>query len=444
MFEFVVRPDRGRVSTQREEQSLSVMLRVQTPDCGPRVPLSLALLIDTSGSMSATLADGRSKIHKVIEALEQLAEHQGLADEDELLLVKFDSAAELLHQGRFAERKRLRPHLRRLADYRGLTHMAVGFDAALRALERAAHPARKILLFTDGRAQDESEVAGRIQNLLDERAIPTVGFGVGPDYNEQLLLQLADGSGGDYHHLDDLDQFGRCLEEHLIAAKREALREARLTFALPEQVQLRHLHRVGTLSGVIPPRDGGWPLGHLSAGQPSVFIARLRLPRRPPGRMRVLSARLDFTLEGESHRLTGDAIVEYTEDQDQIRCSIDPEVREYSAQSASQELIDAARRESDAGRTRELLRQARALTERLDNPALRTAIDRAMDDLTARRGIHPETLKQLASQQRHTARLSRFTPGATGPADADPRAAALDEARARRIREATGLGARRP
>jgi Ca-activated chloride channel family protein len=69
--------------------------------------------------------------------------------------------------------------------------------------------ARRVVVLTDGQTEDE----GECRSLAEEFAAlntPLVVAGVGASYNESLLRDLAEHSGGRAHHLDSVRELRAC------------------------------------------------------------------------------------------------------------------------------------------------------------------------------------------------------------------------------------------
>src|SRR5205823_7822178 len=95
--------------------------------------------------------------------------------------------------------------LDRLRECGGETRMARGLACARSQLEALPGGlARRVALLTDGRTVDEPECRREAERLARSDT-PLVAAGVGVQYNEDLLLALANTTGGRSYHLTALD-----------------------------------------------------------------------------------------------------------------------------------------------------------------------------------------------------------------------------------------------
>lgn len=167
------------------------------------LPLSLTVLLDTSGSM------GTRRLGRAREAV--LAFVSQLAPQDEVCLVTF-GAGEVTRRLRFGEDPKLLPEV--LAPLRGwgTTALYDVLSAAPELLQGAHHLRRAVLLFTDGVDTASTLSAEETQEILLGIEDPLYVFGIEPppamsgrrDTYEALLAAFAHATGGRYVRVDDL------------------------------------------------------------------------------------------------------------------------------------------------------------------------------------------------------------------------------------------------
>lgn len=116
------------------------------------VPVSVGIVLDTSGSMER-------KIHTAVEAVERFIRRVG--DDDEIFVMTFASEP-VLRQDFTNDRDRLSKALRRIFPTGG-TSLYDALSEALTKTESAGHEKRALLVITDG--QDTSSIT-RLESIL--------------------------------------------------------------------------------------------------------------------------------------------------------------------------------------------------------------------------------------------------------------------------------------
>ena len=165
----------------------------------PRV--NVAFVLDRSGSMS-----GRNKITLAKDALREGIER--LASTDRFAVVVYDNQVDVVADGRLATADAKRDAIRDLERVgpRGNTDLAGGW---LRGAEQVAatldpEAVNRVLLLTDGLANEGITDPREIERHARElrvRGVSTSTFGVGDDFNEELLGGMADAGGGAYRYI---------------------------------------------------------------------------------------------------------------------------------------------------------------------------------------------------------------------------------------------------
>lgn len=181
------------------------------------LPLSLTVLLDTSGSMG-TRRLGRAR-EAVLSFVSQLAPH------DEVCLVTF-GGGEVKRRLRFGEDpSRLPEVLGPLRGY-GTTALYDVLSAAPMLLQGARHVRRAVLLFTDGVDTASTMTPEDAREILNGIEEPLYVFGIEPppgvsgrrDTYDALLTSFAVATGGRYVRVDDvaaLPALARTLRQEL-------------------------------------------------------------------------------------------------------------------------------------------------------------------------------------------------------------------------------------
>lgn len=171
-----------------------------------RLPLDLRLVLDHSGSMGARARQGarQTKLELLREAA--CAMIAQLEVGDRLTVVAFDDHAQTACQLVVRSSKDLtdaQKAVKRIAEGGG-TSVRTGLETALEEPVLPGHVGRLVLV-TDGETQmGEEPDCERL--AFDQRGTMTwLVYGIGIDYNDRFLDDLARANGGAYAHLSDLN-----------------------------------------------------------------------------------------------------------------------------------------------------------------------------------------------------------------------------------------------
>jgi Ca-activated chloride channel family protein len=259
-----------------------VLLSLTAPEASGeagRLPIHVAFVLDRSGSM------GGSKIRLAREAVRQALGM--LRRDDRFALVVYDEAVNVVVDSTPAAAEARRNALKRLeeVDARGSTDLAGGWQAGCEqvAPHLAEEPPGRCLLLTDGLANvgvtDAEELAARAA-ALRPRHIVTSTFGVGADFDEDLLQRLAEQSGGHFYFIEQPAQIPDLLTSELGEALEVVARGASVAVQVAAGVKAEPLTRLEWC-----PTDGGIRvgLGDLVSGQELEVVLRVDLPAGPAG-----------------------------------------------------------------------------------------------------------------------------------------------------------------
>ena len=135
-----------------------------------------------------------TKLDQAIEAAHKLVDDSRLLPTDKVTIIHFDTeAAALVPLTAVAQRQLLHQAIDSLRDHSGQTFMAKGMACAQQQLcDLPKETAKRVVLLTDGATQQEGQCR-RLAGEFAEANTPVIAIGIGPEYKEKLMLELAAG-----------------------------------------------------------------------------------------------------------------------------------------------------------------------------------------------------------------------------------------------------------
>lgn len=231
-----------------------------------RMPVNLAVVLDRSATMNG------ERLQRCRDLMERLLDW--LHEDDVLAIVVYDSNVQVLQPAsRSRDRQDLRTLLGRL-EGRGHSNLFGGVTRGAAELRRFTSDDRisRILLISDGKATigpGTPKALGELGASLRKEGISVSTIGIGLDYNEDLMVELAAQSQGNHYFVEDLQTLEAVLDEELgllgsVAASGVVL-------------------QLGFTPGVVPVRSLGLPvdihdgvvtanLGELHAGEAATLL----------------------------------------------------------------------------------------------------------------------------------------------------------------------------
>ncbi|MGR8935069.1 MAG: vWA domain-containing protein [Gammaproteobacteria bacterium] len=195
---------------------LDVTIKTPTTDANhaPQRATDMIIVLDRSGSMSGAekMPFAKAAIRDVLARLEA---------QDRFALLSFSDNA-VLHTPLTEVKTAVRENLHAIVDgiaAGGGTNIGDGLRAAQSLLSGSAgERARKVLLLSDGQANQgvtQPEALARLAAQITESGAVLSTVGMGLDFNETLMTQLADHGMGHYAYLEDLSGLSRILNRDL-------------------------------------------------------------------------------------------------------------------------------------------------------------------------------------------------------------------------------------
>lgn len=260
---------------------ITIQTPLQVPDAetapttSGREPMGFAAVLDVSGSMRG------EKIESAKEAVRQAVRR--LHDGDIFSLVTFANEVQT----------RLKPaqvdgHLRKkveniLSQVRagGRTALCGGLEAGIAAAQARSQETNLVLLLSDGQAnigETDLEKVGERAFKARQSGVTTSTLGVGRDYNEALMVEIATQGGGRFYHVLHARQIAPYVSGELGEVSALAARDAALHLTLPAGAGLQPFS-----SAYIVSAQSVVGLGDIPVDTRLEVVLRLLLPQQMAG-----------------------------------------------------------------------------------------------------------------------------------------------------------------
>lgn len=215
-----------------------------------------------------------------------------LAPRDQFSLSAFAGEAELLVPMRSGKDKRaLKQAIDKLDELKlgNDTMMAKGMNLGLEQVRQgfSREMVNRMIVLTDGFTLDAQQCQFFAQQAAQAGiSISTLGLGV--EFNEELLISIADSSGGNAYFIHDPAEIPNAFKQELSGVQNIALRDLVLKMKLMQGAELKRVHRVKPIIadlGAVPTQDRAFDLAlnDLGRGGEIALLLELLVPPRPAG-----------------------------------------------------------------------------------------------------------------------------------------------------------------
>jgi Ca-activated chloride channel homolog len=326
---------------------LAVTITAPSAHSEVRPPLSLAVVIDRSGSMldspeSQPLANAKAAAGRLIDQLDS---------RDAFSIVTYSSGDEtVMAMTRATASNKAAAHAAIdaiIAD--GATCISCGITRG--AMELGRTPIRgglsRMVLISDGQANEgifERTQPGGLAQLVSETAAHGISIstvGVGLDFDEVTMVQLANVGRGNYYFVEDTQRLDEMFRRELGNLAQTVAADARLVLTDGPGARIEEAY------GYPLVRSGDHviiPVADLRAGETRKVVLRVAITPAQTGPMTVARVELGWrrVADGVARHATTSARAEVVEDAAAVAASVDPGTVEIVEQALSARALEEA------------------------------------------------------------------------------------------------------
>jgi Mg-chelatase subunit ChlD len=299
-----MRPERRLIRQDGSFRHIDFHLRVEQEAVrteAERTPLTLALVLDRSGSMQG------EKIHIAKQAA--LGVLDRLEERDQVAVVVFDDQIDVI-QAKSAVTPAVKASVNAalaLIEARANTALHEGWLTGCKAIASESVPAAeaglsRCFLLTDGLANvgvtDPEQIASEAAGIREHAGIGTSTFGIGNDYNELLLGPMAVAGGGQFHHLRTADEIANTFIGELGDLLAVSARQVRLEIEVESAIQVDLVSTYWSNASSAPTSRWTIAIGDLLSGEERHVIVRFGFPAQQGQDSHVVRARVLWVADG--------------------------------------------------------------------------------------------------------------------------------------------------
>lgn len=333
-----------------------------------RMPLNFTLCLDVSGSMSGKKLDTvKQSVSRIVDKMQP---------DDVISIVVFGSSADVIVPAQEVRDPQAIKRLIDAIDTTGSTNMSAGIKDALKQSAKYASPNRvnRMLLLTDGHP-DNKKGAINQADRCGNSDLPIICLGFGDDWNEDLLLDLAQRSTKkgtpitEYiPNAQDADRiFDTVYQDIQVSAKNASL-VIRMVAGMEAMKVWQCFPLISDVSrNSIQGRAVSVEIGELQQ-QGQYFLAKIMMPAKNPGRFRVAQVSAEYEIPGQGRTsVSEDLIVQCSANQMEYNVQPHGEVMNWVERVQAHKLQTIALRDAEQGNVANATRKLKqAVTILLD------------------------------------------------------------------------------
>ena len=393
--------------------TMDVLVKIKSPDIEvgsvERPALNVSLVLDRSGSM------GGGRMRDAVEAAKTCIDN--LLPSDTVSCVTFDDQIEVLFPSqRATEKQRLKSLFNQLHPRGNTALQAAWVKGGLEVTNSFVDSAiNRVLLVTDGQANvgecNPSTICEQVRGLRT-RGVSTSTIGIGGDFNEDLLIPMADAGAGNSWHVRSSEDLAKIFDVELSGLVSQFGHSATLGIRAAAGVEI-----VDVLNDFEKTIDGRHRLPNLTAANDLDIIVRLRFFERPEGQLED-AVRIDLSFVGQksgiAERVDASIALDFVTAEEAAKSPVSAATAEAAVLLDNARDRRAAIERLDLGdiaganlSIRSLASRTRDLNDLSPSPALFAELEGVQDEIAAMESREMEMARKMMSYSSNTRRQSK-------------------------------------
>ncbi len=255
-----------------------------------RAPVNLVLVIDRSGSMSE-----KGKIEYAKEAAKQII--SGLGPKDRLSVVAYSTDVELLFPIQFLNNKERATSVVNSLYPTDSTNLSGGLITGIGQLDKLERKGyiNRVILLSDGLANYGITDMGQLIKIASqaaEKGIHVTTMGLGVNYDENIMMNLAEYGAGNYYFVESPSQLAGIFDREFGQLASTVAKDPVFTLTLAPGVSVNDVYGYAyetTKDGKVRIK-----LGDFYGGQERNIVVKLKAPVGKTGESPLATARLEY------------------------------------------------------------------------------------------------------------------------------------------------------
>jgi Ca-activated chloride channel homolog len=269
----------------------------------PRRPLNLSLVVDRSGSMAG------AKIDYTRQAAQFLVQHLGARDVFSIVL--YNDKIETLLQPEIVSNKDTVNHLIEQIRVMGTTNLSGGWLEGVRhvAGKLSKEYLNRVILMSDGLANRGVTDPYQLVNMAKqkrEEGVSTTTMGLGDEFNEDLMMAMANAGGGAYYFIESPEVAPTIFAEELSGLLNVIGQNLAITLVPTEHVKL--VTQLNAYPVVMDGKQTTFQLGDIFSDEVKTLVLELSIPAlQNIGETKIAQLRFEYdeiTGERSQHHLS--------------------------------------------------------------------------------------------------------------------------------------------
>lgn len=238
--------------------------------------LNLSLVLDQSNSMNG------NRLEKVKVAAHQIID--SLSEKDILSVVTFNDRATVVIPATYVTDKTTLKAKISMMSASGGTEIFKGLDSGVRENHQYLGPkmVNHVILLTDGRTYGDQKECLQLAEDSAKHGIGISAMGLGNDWNDEFLDQLAAKTGGNSAYISTAGAVTKFLNEHVRNLSNAFAERVRLSIAPDPDCQLELAFKILPHPQPLELEQGELQLGSLQMNRPISVLMQLQMPGNMP------------------------------------------------------------------------------------------------------------------------------------------------------------------